>query len=38
VTARATDGTGVVQSAESLPPHPSGASGWHTLNLRVQGS
>jgi DMSO/TMAO reductase YedYZ molybdopterin-dependent catalytic subunit len=37
VTVRATDGTGVVQSAESLPPHPSGASGWHTLNLRVQG-
>jgi DMSO/TMAO reductase YedYZ molybdopterin-dependent catalytic subunit len=38
VTVRATDGTGVVQSAESLPPHPSGASGWHTLKLRVEDS
>jgi hypothetical protein len=35
VTVRATDGRGVVQSADSLPPHPSGASGWHTLRLRV---
>jgi DMSO/TMAO reductase YedYZ molybdopterin-dependent catalytic subunit len=38
VTVRATDGAGAVQSAESLPPHPSGASGWHTLKLRVDGS
>jgi hypothetical protein len=38
VTVRATDGSGVLQSAESLPPHPSGASGWQTLNLRVDGS
>jgi DMSO/TMAO reductase YedYZ molybdopterin-dependent catalytic subunit len=38
VTVRATDGAGVVQSAESLPPHPSGASGWHTLKLRVAES
>lgn len=38
VVVRATDGQGVVQSAESLPPHPSGASGWHTLDkLRVDG-
>jgi hypothetical protein len=36
VTVRATDGGGVVQSSESLPPHPSGASGWHTLRLRVE--
>jgi DMSO/TMAO reductase YedYZ molybdopterin-dependent catalytic subunit len=36
VTVRAIDGDGVVQSAESLPPHPSGASGWHTLRLRVE--
>jgi len=31
------DSAGVLQSAESLPPHPSGASGWHTLKLRVEG-
>jgi hypothetical protein len=35
VTVRATDGSGLLQSAESLPPHPSGASGWHTLRLQV---
>jgi hypothetical protein len=37
LSVRAIDGTGVVQSAESLPPHPSGASGWHTLKLRIEG-
>jgi DMSO/TMAO reductase YedYZ molybdopterin-dependent catalytic subunit len=37
VTVRATDGDGVVQSPESLPPHPSGASGWHRLKVRVDG-
>ena len=37
VTVRAIDGDCVVQSPESLPPHPSGASGWHTLRLRVEG-
>jgi DMSO/TMAO reductase YedYZ molybdopterin-dependent catalytic subunit len=35
VMVRANDGSGVPQSAESLPPHPSGASGWQTLRLRV---
>jgi hypothetical protein len=35
VVVRATDGDGAIQSAESLPPHSSGASGWHTLRLRV---
>lgn len=35
VTVRATDGSGLLQSAESLSPHPSGASGWHTLRLQV---
>ena len=38
LTVRATDGTGVVQSGESLPPHPSGASGWHTLKLHIDES
>ena len=37
VSVRATDGAGVLQSAESLPPHPSGASGWHMLRVRVEG-
>jgi hypothetical protein len=35
LSVRATDGSGLQQSAESLPPHPSGASGWQTLRLRV---
>jgi DMSO/TMAO reductase YedYZ molybdopterin-dependent catalytic subunit len=35
VTVRATDGTGQLQTTESAPPHPDGASGWHTLELVV---
>lgn len=38
VSVRATDGRGVLQSAQVLPPHPSGASGWHTLRLRVSSA
>src|SRR5581483_482390 len=28
---RATDGTGVVQTNDHAPPHPSGATGWHRV-------
>jgi hypothetical protein len=35
ISVRATDGEGTLQSAEVLPPHPSGASGWQSLALRV---
>jgi hypothetical protein len=38
VNVRARDGAGVLQSSESLPPHPSGASGWHTVKLRTERS
>jgi DMSO/TMAO reductase YedYZ molybdopterin-dependent catalytic subunit len=33
---RAVDGTGQVQAAERLPPHPSGASGYHRIVVRVR--
>ena len=32
---RATDGTGQVQTGTSAPPAPDGASGWHTITVRV---
>jgi DMSO/TMAO reductase YedYZ molybdopterin-dependent catalytic subunit len=32
---RATDGVDQIQTAEQAPPHPDGASGWHTLDLKV---
>jgi DMSO/TMAO reductase YedYZ molybdopterin-dependent catalytic subunit len=32
---RATDGTGETQTAEKAPPHPSGASGYHTIGVTV---
>ncbi len=32
---RATDGTGETQTAAKAPPHPSGATGYHTLNVTV---
>jgi hypothetical protein len=35
LTVRATDGLGTVQSASSLPPHPSGASGYHRIVITV---
>jgi len=35
LTVRAIDGTGVVQSASNLPPHPSGASGYHRIVVTV---
>jgi sulfite oxidase len=33
---RAVDGTGRVQAAERLAPHPSGASGYHRIVVRVR--
>ena len=32
---RATDGTGETQTASKAPPHPSGASGYHTIGVTV---
>jgi DMSO/TMAO reductase YedYZ molybdopterin-dependent catalytic subunit len=32
---RATDGTGETQTAEKAPPHPSGATGYHTIGVTV---
>lgn len=36
VTCRATDGAGEVQPAEFTPPHPSGATGRHTVEVSVE--
>jgi sulfite oxidase len=35
ITVRATDGRGVVQEETPSPPAPSGARGWHTIDVRV---
>jgi DMSO/TMAO reductase YedYZ molybdopterin-dependent catalytic subunit len=35
VVCRATDGDGTTQSEDSLPPHPSGATGWHSRDVTV---
>ena len=35
VLCRAVDGTGAVQDSTSRPPHPSGASGYHRLDVAV---
>jgi DMSO/TMAO reductase YedYZ molybdopterin-dependent catalytic subunit len=35
VMCRATDGTGEVQTTTERPPHPSGASGLHTIEIDV---
>jgi DMSO/TMAO reductase YedYZ molybdopterin-dependent catalytic subunit len=32
---RSTDGTGVVQTGDSAPPEPDGATGWHTIAVSV---
>ena len=32
---RATDGTGLTQPVERVPPRPDGATGWHTVDFRV---
>jgi DMSO/TMAO reductase YedYZ molybdopterin-dependent catalytic subunit len=34
---RATDGTGETQTQTSAPPAPDGATGWHTVAVRVAG-
>ncbi|HET8595074.1 MAG TPA: molybdopterin-dependent oxidoreductase [Intrasporangium sp.] len=36
IRVRATDGTGQVQPETPAPPAPDGASGWHTVTVRVQ--
>ncbi len=33
IMVRATDGTGATQTADSTPPAPDGARGWHTINV-----
>jgi DMSO/TMAO reductase YedYZ molybdopterin-dependent catalytic subunit len=35
IQVRATDGTGVTQTAAEAPPHPSGATGYHTIEVSV---
>lgn len=35
LTVRATDGEGHLQTKLSAPPVPDGASGWHTISVRV---
>nr|WP_109472106.1 molybdopterin-dependent oxidoreductase [Ornithinimicrobium cavernae] len=37
VSVRATDGTGEVQTQERAMPAPDGATGWHTIDVRVEG-
>jgi DMSO/TMAO reductase YedYZ molybdopterin-dependent catalytic subunit len=32
---RATDGTGQTQTNDQADPYPSGANGWHSINLRI---
>jgi DMSO/TMAO reductase YedYZ molybdopterin-dependent catalytic subunit len=35
IQVRATDGTGETQTATETPPHPSGATGYHTIDVTV---
>jgi hypothetical protein len=35
IACRAVDGAGEVQSAALAPPHPAGASGYHTVEVEV---
>ena len=35
ITVRATDGDGVLQSEERVPPRPDGATGWHSITINV---
>jgi DMSO/TMAO reductase YedYZ molybdopterin-dependent catalytic subunit len=35
IQVRATDGTGETQTAAEAPPHPSGATGYHTIEVTV---
>jgi DMSO/TMAO reductase YedYZ molybdopterin-dependent catalytic subunit len=34
---RATDGTGTTQTSRETDPAPNGASGWHTIKVKVKG-
>ena len=36
LTVRATDADGYVQTDEISPPAPSGATGWHSITVRVR--
>jgi sulfite oxidase len=36
LTVRATDGAGEVQNERREPPHPSGATGWHRIQVTVR--
>jgi hypothetical protein len=35
---RATDSAGVVQTSQTAPSYPSGASGYHTVHVAVSGN
>ena len=35
IQVRATDGDGVTQGSEEVPPRPNGAEGWHTVTVNV---
>ena len=35
IQVRATDGNGDTQTASEAPPHPSGATGYHTIGVTV---
>ena len=35
IQVRATDGDGITQSSEEVPPAPNGAEGWHTVTVTV---
>ena len=37
LTVRATDGTGETQTPAEAPPVPDGASGWHSVEVEVEG-
>jgi DMSO/TMAO reductase YedYZ molybdopterin-dependent catalytic subunit len=36
IVSRATDGNGEVQTARGAPPHPAGATGYHSVTVEVQ--
>lgn len=36
LTVRATDSTGATQTSDEAPPEPDGATGWHTISVRVR--
>jgi DMSO/TMAO reductase YedYZ molybdopterin-dependent catalytic subunit len=36
LTVRATDSTGETQTSERVPPIPDGATGWHSVSVRVE--